>query len=185
MIWASVAILCVSTIAFWSRFRYASICTTSGEMQQTTLWQIPKTDITYWRSASVIETPLSKVIAENHLGRNSLHAWLFASGGGNGILCSIGDGRHLYTAVLSTGVATFVAAETKYRDHDEARHWVDLLLDPKTSNGVAGIIRMSDVPASGFHNKQDFEQWRLEHRETFDIGMEIWGGGSEPSAFSR
>src|SRR5689334_4320234 len=108
LIWGILAALGLVVVAFGASSRNTSICAICGEMRHGVAWQIPFTEVSYWRSASTTETALSRVVSKHGLCPHASHDWLFASGGGNGVMCAIGGGRHLLTAVSSAEVAVFV-----------------------------------------------------------------------------
>jgi hypothetical protein len=170
-IFISVALVPLGLLILLGRFGYTSICTTCGAIQNSSEWQIPFTEITYWRSSSVAPTTLSRVVERHHLSLSHAHTWVFAAGGGNGTTCAIGPGRHLCTAVTSQPVANFIDAMARYHGQSEAQRWLSALLNPDRSNYVSGMIRMADVPTNEFDSPLQFETWWRSHRD--DLGMSL------------
>lgn len=125
----------VFAIAWFNRgfFHETHICTHCGAMQETrrVLW-IPFPEIR--------QTPLS--IYQNSLASSSSHShqWLFASGGGGMIRCAIGNGRHLYTAVLTEQSTAALKVIRQQRDDATANLWTRRLLDPETSVAVSTLL---------------------------------------------
>lgn len=160
----SATIVAVATIIqFFFTFSYTSICTACGSIQHTTEFHIPFAGVTYWHSRSETETPLSKIIAKHQLAPAHSHSWLFANGAGGGVTCAIGEGRHLYGAVQSSEVASFVDAVATYEGHVNANQWLNRLLDPKRSQNALNAIHFAGVPDVSFTNQPQFEQWKKDH----------------------
>lgn len=154
-------------VAWWASFYSSSFCTVCGQELSTTEWQVPLTQITYWRWQRLRNTPLSDAISRQSVAGKHEHAWSFAHGGGNGVMCAIGQGRHLVTAALSPDIANFVDAVAIHQGRSVARAWVAMLLAPDQSMRVSTVIRMADVPASGFADREQFQRWWQEHRTYF------------------
>jgi hypothetical protein len=153
--------------AFWGAFSYSSVCTTCGAEQHATDWQLPMLPVTYWRTRSVSETPLSRAMARDGLVGPHQHTWAFARGGGNGVMCAIGPGRHVN--VNAPDVVAFLDAVTQYRGVDEGRRWAAMFLLPKPG-GPASYVTI-DEPREGFPTKEGFEMWWEEHREEIDWAL--------------
>src|SRR3954454_5835675 len=82
--YASLACLLLLAFAWYGAFSYRSVCTSCGEEELATDWQIPFTSVTYWQSRSERDTPLSRVVSRYGLAKPGVHTWLFAQGNGNG-----------------------------------------------------------------------------------------------------
>jgi hypothetical protein len=147
--------------AIWfGQFESSEICTTCGQMQDVTEFQLPFTSFTYFTTRRQTATPFS--IAMNRAGlvpSNHKHQWLYATGGGNGVKCAIGEGRHLLTAVTSPEVATFLQATATYQGRAATRTWTTALLDPTKSDNAATAIRCAHVPPAGFATKAAYDSW--------------------------
>src|SRR4051812_14748597 len=83
-------------VAVTSTFTYVSVCPICGDLQHTTEWQVPFTEITYWTHSSTSSTLLSATIVRRRSPGVHPHNWLFAYGAGNGVQCALGDGQGLW-----------------------------------------------------------------------------------------
>jgi hypothetical protein len=164
-------LLLLPALAWYGAFSYRSVCTSCGEEQFATDWQIPLTRMTLWRSRSERDTPLSRVVSRYGLAKPGAHAWRFAQGSGNGAMCAVGDGRFL-TCIDSTEVVEFVEAIARFRGTEEARSWLGRLLDPSQSNEAAQLIRVADIPAGGFGGREQFESWQKTQAYLFSLYFE-------------
>ena len=171
IIYGAIAFSCVIAVQFGT-FNFESIGSSSGIIQSTTLWQIPFTEVTYFTSRHERETLLSKVIARNDLFSMREQVWIFSNGGGNGVMCAIGEGRHLRSAVYFPEVAFFVDAVAKYRGKSIAQAWLKLILNPKQSTGVTNAIRSGEIPAAGFSDKAAFDRWWRDHQQSFSLMLD-------------
>lgn len=150
------------------QFESTSICTICGESQRTREFRIPFTSLTYFVTRKQIATPLSAAIhSAGLLPATHAHQWLFASGGDR-FSCAIGEGRHIFSAVTSPAVASFVAATAKYRGPSAAQPWVTALLDPNRSSRPSGAIAVT-VPPGGFPTQTVYDRWRQEVEEMLGI----------------
>jgi hypothetical protein len=155
-------------------FCSTEIFTTCGEMHDITEYQIPLTNFTYFTTRRTSPTPFSIAVARAGLvSPNHTHQWLYASGGGNGVICAIGDGRHLYNAVISPEVATFLQATATYRGRAAAQSWTKALLDPKRSDDATSGIRSSGMPTSGFPDKAAYDNWLLTQSVPLDDWLNV------------
>ena len=148
---------------YYGRFSSTSICTTCGQIEETTEWQVPFLGVTYWRTSSVHQTPLIVVVTRYSLANSPVHTWGYCHGSGNGITCALGNYGQLGMPVQSPEVARFVDAIARYHGRAEARKWIASLLKPASSGNAAGSIIMENVPANGFPDRQSFEQWWQRH----------------------
>ena len=92
----------------YGRFGYTSVCDRCGALRETTQWQVPFTDITLFERSTESDSALSRVLLSRGIVPSHSHHWLFANGGGNGVLCAIGSGRHLRFTLQSEKVAALV-----------------------------------------------------------------------------
>ena len=153
--------------ALFGAFRFTSVCSRCGAIQDTTEWQIPLTSFTLFSHASDRPSPVSTVLKSSGLVAAHEHQWLFCSGGGNGVTCALGDGRHIRPAVESSGVATAIEASQQFGESQFRDRLLRDLFDPKTSEAVRGL-GMS-VPANGFPDASAFRDWLSQVTETFDL----------------
>jgi hypothetical protein len=168
--------LAAGAFVLFGTFGSSSVCGGCGAVQRSTEWQIPFTSVTYWESTFVVQTPLSAVVARVGLPPCAPHNWLFAHGSGNGVMCAISDGRHIHQAAASPQVAAFVSAVSQYRGPTEARRWVKMILDPAASRDVRSLVVVSNIPESGFADREAFERWWQEHRDFIDPLLTDFGG---------
>jgi hypothetical protein len=139
-------------------FRWVSVCKTCGAERSSTemLWVFPVHQIK--------QSPLSEYVASELLVGEHQHDWVFGAGGGAGVRCAIGDGRHLFGIIRNDDFQRFLTAVTRYRDKDEARLWLKRGLDPAQSHDVTFCFRPE---ASDVVDKASFEQW-------FTTGSWMW-----------
>lgn len=102
-------------------FRYFSVCDQCGALRQTTEWQIPGSSFTAFTHSTESDSPLSQVLLTNGIVKPHAHRWLFGAGGGNGVSCAIGPGRHIRSVADSEEFAGLVMllhtnGETAFRD---------------------------------------------------------------------
>jgi len=173
--------LVAAVFAVYGGFGSISVCGTCGAVQDSTEWQIPFTSVTYWHSTSITQTPLSAVVAKRQLATCSSHNWLFIHGGGNGIMCAIGDGRRVHQAALSSDVAAFVSAVSDYQGQGEAQRWLKVALDTEASRDLVSLLA-GDLPEHGFPHRQTFDGWWQQHRDVIDTLLNDFGVRSAASA---
>jgi hypothetical protein len=131
-----------------------------------TEWQIPFTRVTVFRRASERETPMSRTLLGTGLVREHPHQWLFIVGGGNGITCVVGEGRHLWPAAESEGVARLIEATHRYGEVQFRDKVLQAVFDDRTS-GLVGGLGMR-VPKDGFAQASDLHAWIAEECDRFD-----------------
>jgi hypothetical protein len=154
--------------AWCARFSYVSVCPICGEIQSTTEWQIPFSSVTYYRWSNLKATPLSRAIAGRLPPGTHSHRWEFCSGGGNGVMCAIGKGQFLWSAmqrpyfvkivggVLSYGTPQEVKAMRSRLDNSEQLLLIDMAGDE------------SGFPKGGCKNRQEYQRWWKEHHEQWE-----------------
>jgi hypothetical protein len=65
-------------------------------------FQLPLSQLTYWRHHTEHQTPLGELGVELGFVRPHVHNWRFVAGGGNGIVCALGGaGRDIDRAARS------------------------------------------------------------------------------------
>lgn len=90
------------------RFGFYSVCDQCGALRHTTDWQLPLTSLTVFSHSTESETPLNQVLLTNSIVKPHNHHWLFGQGGGNGVTCAIGSGRHIRPAANSKEFADMI-----------------------------------------------------------------------------
>jgi hypothetical protein len=160
---------CIAVLAMLGpcRFNSGRICTDCGRLQHTSERQLPLTSITYWSSTWIEETPLSKMADAGLIGPHA-HHWLYANGGGNGVVCAIGDGRHIVPAIHQPAVASFLRCVAAYLGPEQARRWLSVALNPERSMNLHSAIMGLGFPADGFSDSARFKAWWEANRATFD-----------------
>jgi hypothetical protein len=139
-------------------FQWTSFCSISGAERQSTrlLWIIP------WHKT--FATQLSAFATREGLVGAHPHDWLFAAGGGSGVRCAIGQGRHLIGVVRDDQYCSFLRALRDYRGVDGATAWLHRGLDPAQSIDVVSTFRAT---GSEFGDRDSFDRW-------FDQQTEVW-----------
>jgi len=82
---------------------------------------------------------------------NCAHRWLFASGGHHHVLipvksCAIGSGRHLWKAIESPDVVSFLTDLKRQTNSAAIETWRKRLLDPKRSDLAVAAIPLTSSP---------------------------------------
>jgi hypothetical protein len=129
-----LALVVLAVVAYvWGGgfFSSVSVCSVCGAERYSTdwLWVFPV--------QRVKQTPLSDYVRREGIQTSHEHKWLFGSGGGAGVKCAIGDGRHLFRIIRDADFQSFLAAVEKYRGVQEAKVWLSIGLDPKRVNDVS------------------------------------------------
>jgi len=153
-------------------FRFSSVCTQCGAIRETTEWQVPLTSITVYRHSSEQATPVSTALVESGIIAQHEHRWLFSQGGGNGIRCAIGEGRHIRPVVQLDGVAVVISASQKFGELQFRDRLLHALYDPKTSEAVRGLGM--NAPTNGFADGSFFRAWMTHESESFDENIAMY-----------
>jgi hypothetical protein len=94
------AVVTLATLTFVSGpFGYMSVCDRCGALRHTTDWMLPFTEIKIYTHQTESDSPLSRTVLEHAIIQPHAHHWLFANGGGHGVRCAIGPGRHIRPTV--------------------------------------------------------------------------------------
>jgi hypothetical protein len=150
-------------------FSYTSVCPICGQVQETAQWQVPFTDWTYHTSSSVHPSTLSRAIAARHPAGPHTHQWLSAIGGGNGVICALGDGQGLLMYVVHRPFAmAFVDATLRYGDPAQVNQLLSLLRDRDRVRYIDMAAGMADFPAGGVTNAQAYATWWKAHQKEWD-----------------
>jgi hypothetical protein len=103
------ALATVATFTFiGDPFGYFSVCDRCGALRRTTDWKLPLTEFTAFSRSTESDSPLSRVLLTNGIVQPHTHQWLFGHGGGHGVRCAIGPGRHIRSAADSDEFARLV-----------------------------------------------------------------------------
>jgi hypothetical protein len=159
--------------ASFATFSGAWYCAHCAKSRQTLDWQLPFTEVTYWRSESLASTPLSELLASHGLIRGAQHEWLFAHGGGNGVLCALGRGQSLGSLAGSPRVVALLRHLLAV-EPDVARRWVQLVLtDRNAGSALLRSLQDSGFPEPGFSEPEAFQSWWDSHQSALE-GAAAW-----------
>jgi hypothetical protein len=139
-------------------FRWGSVCGVCGAERDSIerFW--------VFRAHRVKPTPLSEFVLREGIQIAHQHNWLFAHGGGAGVKCAIGPGRHLWGIIRDSDFQRFLVAVKKYHGLEESRRWLSIGLDPKR----AFTVRYSFRPdADALKDKESFDRWLDEEVTTW------------------
>lgn len=161
-----IVLVVIIASATFGAFRYSSVCTTCGAIQNTTEWQIPLTTIGIFHHSSQRPTSVSTTLLRSGVVGMHEHQWLFSQGGGNGVRCAIGGGRHIAPVVQSGGVAAVIAASQQFGVLQLRDKLLHALFDPRTSEAVR--VLGANVPTNGFPNASALHAWVEQEMEIFD-----------------
>jgi hypothetical protein len=167
---AIVAVVGLTVSALFGRFGFVSVCGRCGAIRDTTEWQIPLTSLTVFRLSSEHASSVSEVLTRTGIVAAHEHKWLFCQGGGNGVRCAIGEGRHIRPAVESDGVAAVIAASQRFGELQFRDRVLRALFDPKTAEAVRGFGTLTN----GFADASAFRLWLSQETESFDETVAIY-----------
>lgn len=158
-----VVTIVIGVASLFCRFNSRSVCSVCGCTCQNTDLQLPLVPITYWRFQSTSETPLSEQVKQLNLAPGHRHDWIFMNGGGNGVMCALGNGGEMYANTQMPEVTAFVADTYRYRDAEEARHWLRTALREREASALRlWLVMGASPPYAGFDSTEDYERWRNE-----------------------
>ena len=107
---------------------------------------------------SVEETRLSRAVERAGIVGKHRHDWVFVHGRGISGSSASGNGLGIDHLPDSKLYAQFLEATAKYRGVDEARNWLELMLNPEHSNLLcAGLDSTWDEPGA-FANAKKYEE---------------------------
>ena len=151
----------VLVVAIWGpyRFSYSSACSKCGCIRYTVEYQLPHSQISYWTSQKLIETPLSR--CADSFTKPHEHDWEFSIGAGNGIHCALGSGMPIHRAAHSEQLAAFISATNKFLGSDAANYWLTLSLEPEQSNSMRNWLDINDFP-DGPLDEVLYHNWRAQ-----------------------
>lgn len=148
-----------------SPFGYFSVCGRCGSVRSTTDWKLPFSDFTVFTQSAESETPLSRVLLTNGIVQPHAHQWLFGHGGGHGIRCAIGPGRHIRPAADSEEFARLVLALHSHGLTALRDRVLQGALDPDTSRFFRGLsLNLPKEPTTA----GELQGWLTEQNEYLD-----------------
>jgi hypothetical protein len=163
---AIIGLVSLAVCATVGAFGFSSVCTRCGAIRETTEWQIPLTSINVFQHSSEHATLVSAALVKGGIITKHEHLWLFSQGGGNGIRCALGEGRHIRPVVESEGVATVIAASQKFSELQFRDRLLHAMFDPKTSEAVRRLGM--NAPTNGFSDASVFRLWMTQETESFE-----------------
>ncbi|MFN0052533.1 MAG: hypothetical protein ACKV0T_10085 [Planctomycetales bacterium] len=147
------------------RFHYFSVCGDCGAVRNSSERQIPVFPFPYWRSHAIQETVLSRTVARLGLIGQHEHRWLFGHGGGNGIQCALGSGRHIRKSADSDLVAIFLENTWEYEGEESAGEWLAFALSPDDSQRMWSALSLTKFPEVGCTSTDEYRAWRTAAAE--------------------
>ncbi len=161
VVYSLLGLTCLALLAFvlgGGFFGWVSVCKVCGAERSSIkmLWIYPVHHIK--------RSPLSEFVAGEHLIGQHQHDWVFGAGGGAGVQCAIGEGRHLFGIIRNDEFKRFLAAVNRYRGEDDARLWLERGLDPEQTRGVLFCFRPDESEVA---DKASFDKW-------FATGSWMW-----------
>jgi len=167
-----------ATLPF-STFRSASVCRRCGCRSYAIDFQLPFIPITYWRHRKTEQTLFSGMATELALCQPHSHDWTLIQGGGNGVLCALGNGGNLNRDVRSKEVVAFITNTNRYRDKSEAQKWFEIALDYKDSKALGDWLQFNSFPESGFDSSPEYDKWREDKDKEWPdfvaAARRLWG----------
>jgi hypothetical protein len=146
-----VIVLIVFYLIFIGPFSSVSVCRICGaEKISTKLFGIEHdTEKT---------TPLSAFVTEKHIAGEHNHIWLFGQGSGGGVMCAIGEGRHLFWTIDNKGVVSFLDLVNTYDGKEQARAYLERFLNPDRMLD-AREFSLSKEEEIELNSKEKFDKW--------------------------
>lgn len=162
----------VVAFAFWPfRFYYDSVCSQCGVIQQTTEWQLPHSQHSFFSHSAITQTPFSIYLTSSGGVGEHAHQWLFGHGGGNGIRCALGDGDSIRASVTSPDVARFLAFNRQYGNQEESGKLEKFVFDRDISRTILSLA--AAVPTNGFATRAQYGTWLSEQGWLIDDALAI------------
>jgi hypothetical protein len=156
----------------WGQFRYSSICPICGREQSSVEWQIPFSEISYWRTRTISDTPLTATLIRAGVAGPHSHDWHFCYGGGNGVMCAIGDGRYLLGRTADPSLLAFVRTTLQFETPQRQAELLAALRDCRRANLISCAAIAADLPPGLFDDVQTFVRWRQAHAPQWDVAWE-------------
>ncbi len=145
-----------------------SICTVCGALQDHFAVRAPFVQVDIIPFTHVSETPLSEELRRLGLVGQHQHQWAFGYGSGNGILCSIGPGRHYRVTAQTEGVVRLFAACQQYNETELLNQLLKSAFDRDWTHQVRSAGQF--MPEEGFTDSAAFLAWRDKELACLDLG---------------
>ena len=164
--WAMVVgmglLLCWGASA--GRYYATSICPQCGLVRLTAQWQIPMIWMaTLYSTHADHSSALSLALEECELQHAHDHKWILAHGNGNGIMCALGRGGHIYTADNARCVADLVRAAHHCGEKTLLDNLLMILADPKKCQLVEDLA--AEAYAEDLSEASHFRAWLEQHQD--------------------
>ena len=143
------------------RFGYSSVCSLCGLESRNTEIHFGLFETRFAPTQQLETNAMAAVLLNRPELLNHQHTWVFATGGGAGVKCAIGHGRHLWQAVHSTTVATFLEVLGSAKETNSLWRWRDRLLDPKQSRTAVSAIEYAG------EDRKEAQSWPMAAEATF------------------
>ena len=135
----------VLAVCVWpGRFGYRSVCSLCGLEVRNTEIHFGLFETGIGKTWAYETNSVAAVLMESPSVSGHQHAWVFAAGGGAGVKCAIGDGRHLWQAVRSTNVAAFLGELARSDVTPSVLRWRDRFLNPKQSRDAMFAVMSAE-----------------------------------------
>lgn len=161
-------------------FSYYSICQSCGKWRTTRVIGVHAWNWSLLTRHEERDTPLSLFLWEDGIGKPHEHIWLFGHGGGNGVKCAIGPGRHLAGNVNSALLVRFLGDAWRFGQSAVASNVLMVAMNPKTAFDVRHLT--SGYPETGFVTRSYFLDWMHENESYLEWRKEIIRAGIAGSA---
>jgi len=160
-----------AVFACWPfRFSYYSVCSECGAMQDTTEWQLPRSQHSFFRHSAVEPTVLSSYLTSSGIVGPHQHRWLFGHGGGNGVLCALGDGDGIRPTATSAEVVRFLAFSRQFGEQQDNSNFLKFAFDRDMTRTILSLATV--VPTNGFESREAFRVWIADQRYLIDDALE-------------
>ncbi|KAF0180066.1 MAG: hypothetical protein FD161_1079 [Limisphaerales bacterium] len=160
-------------------FSYYSICQSCGKWRTTRVIGVHAWNWSLLTRHEERDTPLSLLLWKDGIGKPHEHVWLFGQGGGNGVKCAIGHGRHLAGNVNDPTLVQFLADARKFGQGQVASNVLAVAMNPKTSYDARHLV--SGYPETGFATRGYFLDWMRENESYLEWRNEIIRAGNTGS----
>ena len=147
-------------------FDYSSVCDRCGALRHTTDWELPFTEFTVFSQSTESSSPLSRLLLTNSIVLSHPHHWLFINGGGHGVKCAIGPGRHIRPAADSEEFAALLLTLHQLGQFAFRDRVLRGVFDPDTSRWFRGLRFDSDATRMSPAEIQDWIAERSEYLDT-------------------
>jgi len=130
----TVLVIVIMGGVYWTEFTGRYICGVCGRARDmTSIFGIPV-------HANIKETELSRAVERAGLVGEHEHEWIFVHGRGISGVSGSGRGGSLERVMERPLYGQFLEATARHRGREEARAWLELMLDPQHSGDLCTAI---------------------------------------------